>query len=117
MTSPMFFFRSILAKLRKSNPSRLNPLVEELAEAKTDGQRAKWLLTVPLDIMMSRKSQIYEVLRAANYIPGLKYQACVIAMLSERREVGIHRPSTLEALERASRPLLIDAIVSGKSRR
>lgn len=51
----------------------MNPLVELLADAQTEEERAAWLLACPLSLLLSEEPTIRRVLQTAGFAQGLVY--------------------------------------------
>lgn len=49
----------------------MNPIVEQLADCETHQARARWLLNVPVDVMLREQMDIRRLLRTAHFMPGL----------------------------------------------
>jgi hypothetical protein len=89
---------------------RYLPIIEDLDAAKSDFERASWLLTTPLAILYKHSMPIREVLSAAGYNKGHNYVLLVFATFSMRRDLdGNIRGPMHTALEQAIEDLREDA--------
>lgn len=73
----------------------LLPIIEELADAPDHAARAKWLLEVPLAVIIRDQVTIQRLLSAAGFHAGLAYFAAEIAALSATRGRDGLAPSTI----------------------
>lgn len=64
----------------------LLPIIEGLAEAATDQERARWLLAVPQSVLWRDQTTIRAVLRAANFREGVHALDAEMAALSAVRD-------------------------------
>lgn len=62
------------------------PIIEGLAEAATDQERARWLLAVPQSVLWRDQTTIRAVLRAANFREGVQALDAEMAALSAVRD-------------------------------
>lgn len=66
--------------------SGLLPIIEDLMNAANDGERARWLLTVPASVLYREQLSIRSLLVRADLREGLTYLAAEIAALCAVRE-------------------------------
>jgi hypothetical protein len=64
----------------------LLPIIEGLAEAVTNQERAQWLLAVPQSVLWRDQTTIRAVLRAANFREGVEALDAEMAALSAVRD-------------------------------
>lgn len=75
--------------------SDILPISEELADAPDHAARARWLLEVPLAVIIRDQVTIHRLLSAADFHEGLAYCAAEIAALSATRGRDGLAPSTI----------------------
>lgn len=63
----------------------LLPIIEELAGAPDHAARARWLLEVPLSVLIRDQVAVNRILSAAGFHEGLAYLAAEISALSATR--------------------------------
>lgn len=63
----------------------LLPIIEELADAPDHAARARWLLSVPLSVLIRDQVAVNRLLSAAGFYEGLAYLAAEISALSATR--------------------------------
>ncbi|AEG04257.1 hypothetical protein [Sinorhizobium meliloti] len=63
----------------------LLPIVEELNDAPNHAARARWLLEVPLSVLIREQVTIHRLLSAAGFHEGVAYLAAEITALSATR--------------------------------
>lgn len=73
----------------------LLPIIEELADAPDHAARARWLLEVPLAVIIRDQVTIQRLLSAAGFHEGLAYFGAEIAALSATRGRDGLAPSTV----------------------
>ncbi len=66
--------------------SGLLPIIEDLMNAADDGERARWLLTVPASVLYREQLSIRSLLVRADLREGVTYLAAEIAALCVVRE-------------------------------
>lgn len=71
------------------------PLIEELADAPDHKARARWLLEVPLAVIIRDQVTIHRLLSAAGFLEGLAYFAAEVAALSATRGRDGLAPNTI----------------------
>ncbi len=71
------------------------PIIEELADAPDHKARARWLLEVPLAVIIRDQVTIHRLLSAAGFLEGLAYFAAEIAALSATRGRDGLAPNTI----------------------
>ncbi len=80
--------------------SGLLPIVEDLMNATDNGERARWLLTVPASVLYRDQLPIRTLLVRAGFREGLIYLATEIAALCAVREPdGTLKPEITESRE------------------
>ncbi|MDW9573406.1 hypothetical protein GOA73_08455 [Sinorhizobium meliloti] len=65
--------------------SDILPIIEELADAQDHAARARWLLAVPLSVLIREQVTVNRLLSAAGFHEGLAYLAAEISALSATR--------------------------------
>ena len=70
--------------------TELLPIIEQLADAKTDAERADWLLHAPFSILLTYQLTIGQRLRYAGFTFGADYLDVVLAYLRSVRFVAKH---------------------------
>lgn len=75
--------------------SDILPIIEELADAPDHAARARWLLAVPLSVLIREQVTVSRLLSAAGFHDGLAYLAAEIAALSATRGRGGLAPNTI----------------------
>lgn len=65
----------------------MTPLIEQLADARTDMERAAWLLACPLAVLLTDEATIRQALQAAGFAQGLKYLEIETAALRGMRDI------------------------------
>lgn len=73
----------------------LLPILEELADAPDPAARARWLLEVPLSVLIREQVTVHRLLTAAGFHEGLAYFAAEIAALSATRGRDGLAPNTI----------------------
>ncbi|MDX0413200.1 hypothetical protein GOD35_22940 [Sinorhizobium medicae] len=71
------------------------PIIEELADAPDHAARARWLLEVPLAVIIRDQVTVHRLLSAARFHEGLAYFAAEIAALSATRGRDGLAPNTI----------------------
>lgn len=71
------------------------PIIEELADAPDHAARARWLLEVPLAVIIRHQVTVHRLLSAAGFHEGLAYFAAEIAALSATRGRDGLAPNTV----------------------
>ncbi|RVJ67373.1 hypothetical protein [Sinorhizobium medicae] len=71
------------------------PIIEELADAPDHEARARWLLEVPLAVIIRDQVTIHRLLSAAGFYEGLAYFAAEITALSTTRGRDGLAPNTI----------------------
>lgn len=66
----------------------LLPIIEELADARSDASRAAWLLACPLSVLMTYEFTIANRLRGKNFLEGVDYLECELATIRSVRVSG-----------------------------
>lgn len=79
------------------------PIIEELADAADNSARARWLLEVPLAVIIRDQVTIQRLLSVAGFHEGLAYFAAEIAALSATRGRDGLAPSTIRMTREYSR--------------
>lgn len=74
----------------------MNPLVELLADAQTDEERAAWLLACPLSLLLSEESTIRRVLQTCGFLQGVAYLDIEISALVGTRDDHGRQPLHME---------------------
>ncbi len=70
--------------------TELLPIIEQLADAKTDAERADWLLHAPYSILLTYQIIIGQRLRYAGFTFGAEYLDVVLACLRSVRSTSKH---------------------------
>ena len=90
--------------------NELLPIIEELANCKTDAERALWLLQCPRGILFKYEFTIRNRLYNAFFPQGIAYIEAEMSLhQAVRQSNGEHRPTTLAMLAAARDQLLADA--------
>jgi len=71
------------------------PILEELTDASDHAARARWLLEVPLSVLIRDQVAVHRLLSAADFHEGLAYMAAEIAALSATRGRDGLAPNTI----------------------
>jgi hypothetical protein len=71
------------------------PIIEELVDASDHAARARWLLAVPLSVLIREQVTVNRLLSAAGFHDGLAYFAAEIAALSATRGRDGLAPNTI----------------------
>lgn len=66
--------------------SNLLPIIEQLADAKSHGERARWLLACPVDILGRYDMTIRNRLMHGGFLPGIDYLNDLRVLLSGTRD-------------------------------
>jgi len=83
------------------------PLFETLDAARSDADRARWLLAVPLSILMTYQKAIRDRCRVAGFADGIAYvDMMMTALRSVRGRDGQFADNAREILEVASNSLI-----------
>ena len=70
--------------------TELLPIIEQLADAKTDAERADWLLSAPFSILLTYQLTVGQRLRHSGFTFGAEYLDVVLAYLRSVRTQGAH---------------------------
>lgn len=85
----------------------VHPLVEQLLDAPNDATRARWLLTVPLDLLFREQLAIRAALQKSGFQTGIDCLAAETAVLAAiRLKDGRHNQLILFARDLARVRLL-----------
>jgi hypothetical protein len=91
----------------------LLPIVELLADCKTDAERAQWLLSVPQGVIYRDHAAIRAVLRKAQFTLGVECLEVEFAAINATRLPDGGLPHTIVLGMQAVRSFLRDAVRKG----
>ncbi|KOF17868.1 hypothetical protein AC244_16005 [Ensifer adhaerens] len=91
----------------------LLPIVEELLDAPDDATRARWLLNVPLDVLLRDQMPIRVALQRSGFQPGLTCLATEIAALCGIRCDDGGHPITMRVSREYARLQLVEIARKG----
>ena len=88
------------------------PTIERLADAETNADRAKWMLSQPTFILATYQVQIRAILRRAGYLPALQVLELEFAVSSAVRNPRTGEPpqDLMDALRAARLRLVPESI-------
>ncbi len=89
------------------------PIVEELLDAPDDAARARWMLNVPLDVLLRDQMAIRAALQRAGFQPGLVCLATEIATLCGTRLDDGGHPITMRVSREHARLHLVEIARTG----
>lgn len=91
----------------------LLPIVELLADCKTDAERAQWLLSVPQGVVYRDHAAIRAVLRKAQFALGVECLEVEFAAINATRLSDGELPHSVTLSIRAVRSFLRDVVRKG----
>lgn len=92
------------------------PVVELLLDCKTDAERARWLLTVPLIVLYRDQVAIRQALRAASFEDGVRLMDAEIAGLTAVRLRSGRIPATIDQSAKIERTAMMAIVMAAALR-
>ena len=84
----------------------MSPVIEQLQDCRTDAERARWLLNIPVFTFYREQTAIYRVLRNARFARGEQLVDLEISALLTVRDRFGRLPADVEDLLNAARTFM-----------
>jgi hypothetical protein len=81
----------------------MSPVIEQLQDCRTDAERARWLLNIPVFIFYREQTAIYRALRKARFALGERLVDIEISALLSTRDRYGRLPADMDELVGAAR--------------